>query len=101
MFNLVHVHVNDKSDEISFDVSHMAKVFRPSYEPNDRIVYLPDGQISLMGDLDEDEDELYQPYMVFQNDIMGRPLRYKVLVRDMAIKKVMYNRGDGIEDVPF
>jgi len=39
--------------------------------------------------------------MVFQNDIMGRPLRYKVLVRDMAIKKVMYNRGDGIEDVPF
>jgi hypothetical protein len=39
--------------------------------------------------------------MDFKNDMLGRPLRYKVLVRDMAVKKVMYNRGNGVEDVPF
>jgi hypothetical protein len=33
--------------------------------------------------------------------MLGRPLRYKVLVRDMAVKKVMYNRGNGVEDVPY
>jgi hypothetical protein len=43
MFNLVHVHVNDKSDEISFDVTHMEKAIRASDEPTDRIVYLPEG----------------------------------------------------------
>lgn len=53
-----------------------------------------------MGD-NENEEFLYEPYMDFKNDMLGRPLRYKVLVRDMAIKKVMYNCGDRVEDVPF
>jgi hypothetical protein len=42
-FNLVHVHVNDRSDEISFDVTHMDKAIRPPGEPTDRIIKLTDG----------------------------------------------------------
>lgn len=32
---------------------------------------------------------------------MGVELRYKILVRDLAIFEVLYNTGNSIEVVPF
>jgi len=39
--------------------------------------------------------------MEFKDDSQGRPLRYKVLIRDMAVKHILYNTGNSVEFVPF
>jgi hypothetical protein len=49
----------------------------------------------------DNQTERYEEYMEFKNDIHGRPLRYKVLVRDMAVARIMYNTGSSIETCPF
>jgi hypothetical protein len=42
---------------------------------------------------EENEDELFEPYLEFANDIEGKPLKYKILIRDMCVTKILYNTG--------
>lgn len=63
MLNILHIHLNDQSDEVTVDVSYMA------------------------------EGQTIKDFYEFGNDATGRPLRYKVLVSDMKIKHVLYNTG--------
>ena len=59
--NIVHIHVNDTSDQVTFDIA-----------------YMHDG---------EDISKFEQ----FSVDVSGRPLRYKILVKDQLIFKVLYH----------
>ena len=61
MLNIVHIHVNDMSDQVTLEVAYMA-----------------DGE-TLAG------------YQEFKEDFSGRTLRYKVLVREQWIHRVLYN----------
>ena len=60
--NIFHLHVNDTSEEVTFDVSYMHK------------------------------DEAIDQFLNFKTDVSGRPLKYKIIVKDMSIHKVLYNR---------
>lgn len=71
MLNILHIHLNDQSDEVTVDVSYMS------------------------------EGQTIKDFEVFGSDATGRPLRYKVLVSDLQIKHVLYNTGETVEDVPF
>ena len=72
MLNIVHVHVNDMSDQVTLEVAYMA-----------------DG-VTLAA------------YQEFKEDVTGRILRYKVIVREQRILRVLYNQGGGnIVEVPF
>ena len=59
--NIFHLHLNDTSDEVAFDVA-----------------YMHDG---------EDISHFCQ----FKTDATGRPLRYKIIAKDMKIHTVLYN----------
>ena len=102
MLNLIHSHLNDSSDDVTFDVVHMT----PKKDKNEsglEVVNLGGGQISLESnkrEAEEFEEEL-EEYTEFKKDIHGRPLRYKVLVRDLAIKQILYNTGNSVEKIPF
>ena len=67
------------------------------------LVSLGGGQVSLESTKKEAEDfeEELEDYTDFKKDIHGRPLRYKVLVRDLAIKQILYNTGNSVEKIPF
>ena len=69
IFNIVHMHVNDTSDEVPIDVQYLEK-----HDYNVK-------EIS------------------FKKDIMGVALRYKILVHDFKIRDVLYNNGTQIEPV--
>jgi hypothetical protein len=72
MLNIVHIHINDMSDFVTVEVCTMG------------------------------DGEPLSHYNEFNNDASGKPLRYKVLVRDMKINHVLYNQGnDNIVEVPF
>ena len=72
MLNIVHVHVNDMSDQVTLEVAYMA------------------------------DGETLEAYQEFKEDITGRTLRYKVIVREETIHRVLYNQGGGnIFEVPF
>ncbi len=72
MLNILHIHINDMSEEVTLEVSYMG-----------------DGESVAL-------------YNEFKQDFSGRTLRYKVLVRDQLIFKVLYNQGNGsVIEVPF
>jgi hypothetical protein len=71
MLNIVHVHLNDSSEDVTIDVAYM------------------------------DKGTKVDDFKVFGKDATGRVLRYKILVKDMKIFHVLYNTGDSFEDVPF
>ena len=72
ILNIVHIHVNDTSEEVTFDVA-----------------YMQEGQT--LNDMQE-----------FTVDQAGQKLRYKVIVSDMNIVALLYNDGTGsIEEIPF
>lgn len=55
------MHVNDTSEEVTFDLA-----------------YMHDG-------------ESLEQFEEFKTDMSGRPLKYKIIIKDMAIFKVLYN----------
>lgn len=59
--NLLHIHVNDTSDYVSFDSAYVH------------------------------EGEKLSQFTSFGNDITGKPLKYKILVKDCMVWKVLYN----------
>ena len=71
MLNIVHVHLNDMSDEVTIETDYM-----------------------------QDEQSV-NDFKEFKVDVSGQVLRYKILVKDMKIYSILYNTGNGIEEVPF
>ena len=59
--NIFHLHVNDTSDEITFDVAYMH------------------------------EGENLSQFMTFSKDIHGRPLKYKIIAKNAKVFTVLYN----------
>ena len=68
IFNIVHMHLNDGSEDTTVDVEYA----------------------SFVGVLDLRKCN-------FGTDKMGRKLRYKIMVKDMKIFAVLYNTGASIE----
>ena len=71
IFNIIHIHVNDCSDEVPIDVQYLTQ---HDYKVKD---------------------------IPFGFDIAGRHLRYKILVYDWKIRDVLYHNGSSIEPVMF
>mmetsp|Transcript_21412 Transcript_21412/g.25124 ORF Transcript_21412/g.25124 Transcript_21412/m.25124 type:complete len:214 (-) Transcript_21412:806-1447(-) len=71
ILNIIHVHLSDMSDFTSIDV-----------------VYLKKG-------------ETRDQHMEFGTDEMGTILRYKILVKNLAVHEILYNTGSSVEVVPF
>lgn len=71
MFNIVHIHINDTSDEVPIDVEYLDYF---DYKIRD---------------------------INFKKDFSGVPLRYKILVWNWQIRDVLYNNGTTIESVMF
>jgi hypothetical protein len=69
VFNIVHIHINDTSDEVPIDVEYLSNY---NYKMRD---------------------------ISFKKDISGVPLRYKILVWNWKIRDVLYNNGTEIEAV--
>ena len=61
ILNIVHCHINDSSDSVTLEVEYMG------------------------------DGELVSAYHEFNKDAAGMTLRYKVLVRDHKIHRVLYN----------
>ena len=61
MLNICHVHINDMSDMVTVSVSYM----EPGHSVKD--------------------------FYSFDKDVTGRALRYKILVRDQKIFRMLYN----------
>ena len=57
----MHVHVNDTSDSVTFDLAYMH------------------------------EGENLSQFMEFSKDINGRPLKYKIIAKDAKVHTVLYN----------
>ena len=77
ILNILHMHVNDTSDEVSLDVRYVMP------EEADKI------------EQDNFNDE------TFDLDATGRPLRYKILIHNMKVWAVLYNTGSSIESIKF
>lgn len=77
MLNIIHCHLNDKDEEVSIETVHM-KVVRKSEQEKPI------------------DDKAYEPYMEFKNDMMGKPLKYKIMVRDLVVQKILYNTGNSV-----
>lgn len=45
--------------------------------------------------------ETRQNHMEFTTDEMGVMLRYRILVKNLAIHEILYNTGSSVEVVPF
>lgn len=72
MLNLLHIHLNDTSDQVTVDVEYMQ------------------------------DHQGIQDFKEFKVDYTGQILRYKILVRDQGVYRVLYNSGTGvIDEVPF
>ena len=71
ILNLIHVHLSDMSDFTSIDVIYLKK-----------------------GETRDNHSE-------FGVDEMGTILRYKILVKNLAVHEILYNTGSSIEVVPF
>ena len=77
ILNILHMHVNDTSEEVSLDV----RCIMPGEEEN-----------TLKDDYSNE---------TFDLDATGRPLRFKILVHNMKIWAVLYNTGNSIEKLKF
>lgn len=71
ILNILHIHIEDTSDEIPIDVVYI----------------LPDQNSS--------------EYSDFETDLKGVPLRYKILVKNGVIHSVLYNNGSGHKELAF
>ena len=71
MLNIVHIHLNDVSEEVTVDVACMK------------------------------EDQSLKEFEQFPLDVTGKPLRYRLIVKAMKLFTIKYNTGHGIEEVPF
>ena len=71
LLNVLHIHFNNTNDDISIDSVYM------------------------------DEGQTKNDHMEFANDVHGFPLRYKVLINNMAVNTILYNNGQCIEEIPF
>ena len=71
ILNIVQILLSDMSDYTSIDV-----------------VYLKKG-------------ETRDHHMEFGTDEMGTVLRYKILIKNLAVHEILYNTGSSIENVPF
>ena len=71
ILNIIHIHLSDMSDYTSLDV-----------------VYLKKG-------------ETRQQHMEFGVDEMGTVLRYRLLIKNLAVHEILYNTGNSVEVVPF
>lgn len=71
IFNIIHIHVNDTSDQVPIDVQYLET---HDYAKRD---------------------------IEFGKDAMGVPLRYKILVHDWKIRDVIYNNGETHEVIAF
>ena len=72
--NIVHLHVNDTSDEVTLDVAYMHS------------------------------DELITDFMEFKTDASGKPLKYKIIVNDCQVLTVLYNDeavSKQVQEIPF
>lgn len=74
--NIVHIHVNDTSDEVTLDLAYMHS------------------------------NEQIENHQEFKTDISGKPLKYKIVVKEAKVFKIYYNQvsNDGsknILEVPF
>ena len=65
--NIIHIHVNDTSDQVTIDVSYMH------------------------------ENESIKDFMQFKTDATGRPLKYKIIVKDCRVHTVLYNNDSVTE----
>lgn len=71
VFNIVHLHLNDTSDQVPIDVQYL------------------DSHTYSIKDIS------------FTKDVSGQVLRYKILVHDWKIRDVLYNNGSSVEPLPF
>ncbi len=71
VFNLLHMHIEDTSSSAAIDVVTLA------------------------------EGESVNDHKVLGSDSMGRPLRYKVLIKANRVCAVLYNTGSKVEQVRF
>lgn len=78
VLNIVHIHLNDTSDEATVDVCYV--------KDDDELTLIDNGDFR---------------NQTFPKDAAGLPLRYKILVHAMKIKAVLYNTGNSIERVNF
>jgi hypothetical protein len=69
--NILHLHVEDMKDEI----------------PLEGIYMLP--------------EQVAEEYADWTNDVMGRALRYKILVKEHHVEAVLYNTGNTTEYITF
>ena len=72
--NIVHLHVNDTSDEVTLDVAYMHS------------------------------DELITDFMEFKTDASGKALKYKIIVNDCQVLTVLYNdeaAAKQVQEIPF
>ena len=76
MLNIVHYHLNDSAEEQTMSVVHLEpRKGEPKTEVQDGKVFR----------LVETTKEEVLPHYKFENDLNGKALRYKVLVRNMAV----------------
>ena len=72
MLNILHIHVNDTSDSVTMSVSYMS------------------------------EGHSLKDFSEFTADASGQMLRYKIIVKDQKIFKLLYYQGAGeIIEVPY
>jgi len=76
VLNIVHIHLNDTSDEASVDVKYLVS----------------DKELDAINKGDFSAEQ-------FKKDLNGIPLRYKILIHNMRVKQVLYNTGSSIETV--
>ena len=72
--NIIHFHVNDTSDEVTLSVSYMH------------------------------EEEEMKDFMTFGNDLQGRPLKYKVIVKDCKVFALLHKESADeaeVDEIPF
>jgi len=80
MLNIVHIHVNDTSDSVAFEVKYLKN---SEYS---------DSSKAQVFDFSKEN---------FSVDETGQKLRYKVLVKDEAVFAVLYNTGQSVESILF
>ncbi len=71
ILNILHIHINDESEEVGFEVITIS------------------------------QNEEIKEHMQFKKDAMGVTLRYRVVVQDMRVIRVIYNLGSSYEELKF
>jgi len=71
ILNVIHIHVEDVSESVSIDVTYMQ------------------------------EGETEENHKQFSVDVAGMVLRYRVLVKDNKIYRLLYNMGDSVKNLDF